>query len=759
MSNPTQFTPLDQQTIQKLLPKSAHPIRVFLLSFLGMGMLFTIIGVAVFAYFFIFKELPSPYTLKDYKAIALSTHIFDRHGKLLYEVYGDQNRTPIKLKGMPTYISNATIAIEDKDFRKHSGVSLFSGVLRAVRDMIKTRSTQGGSTLTQQLVKNALLTPERTIQRKLKEIVLATWVEKIFSKDEILEMYLNQVPYGGSAYGIEEASKIYFNKHSKDLTIAEAAMLAGLPQAPSLYSPYTNPDGAISRRNVVLQKMQEQGFITKQQQIEAQNTIIDVNPPKVNIKAPHFVMQVKKVLENTYGTEAIEKGGYKITTTLDLDIQEETEKIVKEEVDKIRNLNVSNGAALVTRPPTGEVLAMVGSVDYFASPSGTFNVTTTENRQPGSTIKPINYAIGIDRKIVTAATVFLDIPTCFSAPGQPKGYCPVNYDGKFHGPTGLRYALANSYNIPAVKMLAYNRLEPFIASASAFGITTLKDPSKYGLSLTLGGGEIPMTEMAQAFSSFPNRGRAKKLNYVLKIEDKMGNTVETFEDPNFVQNVKKPIKSPNYFAMTGSKVISEDTAFIISHILQDNGARTGAFGATSGLVIPKKTVSVKTGTTDDKRDNWAIGYTPNFMVSTWVGNNDNSPMNQAIASGVTGATPIWNRIMILALKDQPDLPPVKTANVVGAQVCGDTGAVAGKNPDGTANCSTHFEYLIKGTDRIRIGGIFKETVPVTKDTDKLTAPNDPNMDMKEKTVIRDMFSTYCVDCNHDKDPYQTIVLR
>jgi len=712
--------------------------------------IFLLVSFGVGTYLFIFKDLPNPNNLKNYQTVPLSSHIFDRNGKLLYEIYREQNRTPIKLSNLPKYVYQSAIAIEDKDFYKHKGISLFSGILRAVKDMIINKSLQGGSTITQQLVKSALLTPERTIQRKIKEIILAIWTEKIFTKDQILEMYLNQVPYGGSSYGIEEASKTYFGKSAKDLTLDEAALLSGLPQAPSYYSPYVNPDMAVRRRNEVIKKMKEQGYIDEKARVKAQKSKLVVIPLKSTIRAPHFVFYVKSQLENTYGIKSIEEGGYKITTTLDLNIQEEAEKILREELDKIKSLNVSNGAILITRPPTGEILAMVGSVDYFASPSGAFNVTTAL-RQPGSSIKPLNYAVGIERQLVTPATVFLDVQTCFSPAGQPKAYCPVNYDGQFHGPVQLRFALGNSFNIPAVKMLAINGVESFIASASAYGISSFKDPRGYGLALTLGGGETRMVEMNQAFSIFPNRGKSIKLGHLLKVVDKFGKTVYEFKDGNFIANVKQPLKYPNFLKIKGEKLISDETSFLISHILLDNNARSAMFGSSSYLNIPKHAVSVKTGTTDDKKDNWTIGYTPNFLTTVWVGNNDNTPMNPYLTSGVTGAAPIWNRVMTYILDQQPDLWPIKTDTIVGRQVCQVNGQIANKNPDGTDSCASRFEYFIKGTENKQIIEK-KDLVPVNKDTDKMAKVDESNVEMKEKTILKDQFSTYCIDCAHDPIP-------
>lgn len=714
---------------------------------------------SIFAYFYIFKDLPDPRGLRNYGVIPLSSQIYDRNGKLLYEVFSDENRTPVKLKKLPIYVPQATIAIEDTNFYKHGGISLFGGILRAIKDTyILGKGTQGGSTITQQLIKSALLTPERTIRRKIREAILAIQVEQILSKDEILELYLNQVPYGGVTYGIQEASRNYFDKNAEDLKLEEAALLAGLPVAPSTYNPYTNFEGAKKRQLEVLERMKDLGYITEDQRVQAAKAELVIRPQDNEIKAPHFIFYVRSILEKEYGKDLIEKGGLKIYTTLDEDIQASAEAIVKDEVQDLRKLKISNGAALITRPATGEILGMVGSADFFATGSGTFNVTTAL-RQPGSSIKPLNYAVGIDRKIVTAASVFNDGPTCFSAPGQPKQYCPRNYDGSFHGPTQLRYSLANSLNIPAVKMLALNTVEDFVASAEAFGITTFKDPKRYGLSLTLGGGEIRMTEMAQAFSAFANEGIPRKLNAILRIEDKHGKVLYEYKDPNIVRDVHSRLDYPNFLSINGKRAISKETAFIISHILSDNGARAMAFGTGSFLNIKSKTVSVKTGTTNDLRDNWTIGYTPNFLVVTWVGNNDNSRMSY-VASGVTGASPIWNKIMTALLQDQTDLKPRMPDGVHGVNVCTVSGAIPGTNSalEGEGGCQTRFEYVIKGTENIGSADIKKEQVPINRDTGVMTKPDDPAMEMREQTLIWDGLSNYCLDCVHENEPNVNITI-
>ena len=614
-------------------PKFPFPKFILNISFLKLryflsGVLVTLIIVFLGQTYYFVRQLPSPMTIGKVN-YPLSTHIYDRNGKLLYEVYRSQNRTPISLSKLPLYVTQATIAIEDKNFYRHSGVALFSGILRAVKENVLNKKMQGGSTITQQLVKSALLTPERTITRKIKEIILALWAEKIYTKDKILEMYLNQVPYGGSSYGIEEASKTYLGKSANNLTLDESALLAGLPQAPSIYSPYNNPEAALRRRNEVLQAMKDQGYINEKSKIKSQKSKLEVLPPKTSIRAPHFVFYTKSILEDMYGISTVEEGGLKVTTTLDIDIQEEAEKILQEELEKINYLNVTNGAILVTRPSTGEILAMVGSKNYFSETNGAFNVTTAL-RQPGSSIKPIMYSLALE-KGYTAASIIDDSPVVFNIFGS-ESYRPVNYDGKFHGKIPLRLALANSYNIPAVKVLEKVGVSDFIDFAKKLGIDTWIDKGRYGLSLTLGGGEVTMLDMAQSFGVLANNGYKLPVNSYLKIESNEG----------------KKLKEIIPFKI---KEVNSGITYIISDILSDNFARQYAFGPGSTLEIPGYKVAVKTGTTDDKKDNWTIGYTPDFLVAVWVGNNDNTPMNPYLTSGITGASPIWNRVMSYLLKN------------------------------------------------------------------------------------------------------------
>ncbi len=581
-------------------------------------------------YVYIFYEsLPDP---RDIGRVnySLTTHVFDRNGKKLFDFYKDQNRTPVSINDLPKYVFQSSIAIEDKNFYSHIGVAPISGVARALRDwIIKKNGVQGGSTITQQLVKTSLLTPERTIVRKVKEVILALKTERIYTKDKILEMYLNQVPYGGAVYGIEEASMKYFEKHAKELTLAEAALLAGLPQAPSDYSPFTNTKAAIVRRNQVLMAMLEQKYITRSQYVISSREVPKLSQNRIEINAPHFVFYTKKYLETNLDMQGIESNGYRIETSLDLEVQKKVEQILQEELQKIQYLNVTNGAVLVTKPATGEVIAMVGSKNFFAGQSGEFNVTTGL-RQPGSSIKPILYALAMD-KGVTPATVIDDSPTVYRI-GPTEVYRPVNYDGRFHGRVTVRYALANSYNIPAVKLMDKVGVVDFIEFAKDAGIDTWDDPSNYGLSLALGGGEVTMVDMAESYSMLANYGRRTNANPILNVIDKSG---ELYKRADIVSE----------------EVIPSETAYIISDILSDNSARVAAFGPRSSLEIPGYKVAVKTGTTDEKRDNWTIGYTPDYLVVVWVGNNDHTPMNPYLTSGVTGAAPIWNRVITYLLTE------------------------------------------------------------------------------------------------------------
>ena len=707
---------------------------------LSISILILTLFLASTSFFYIFKDLPSPTQLSSGE-FPVSTQIFDRHGQLLYEIYAEQDRTPIKLSELPEHVKQATIAIEDKDFYHHKGFA-YRGIIRATYNTLVKKDLQGGSTITQQLIKTALLTPERTIQRKIREALLAWTAEIIYSKDEILEMYLNHVPYGGTAYGIEQAAQRYFGKHAKDLNLAEAALLAGLPQAPTRFSPFgAHPELTKERQKQVLTRMVEDHYIDEAEKQTAEQVELKFASQRTDIQAPHFVMYIRDLLVEKYGQRQVEQGGLRVTTSLDLDLQNKAQASLSAEIKRLEKLNVTNGAALVTKPKTGEILAMIGSKDYFDTDNdGNVNLTI-RLRQPGSSIKPLNYVTALLQGY-TAATMFLDIPTCFQVENQPL-YCPRNYDNSFHGSVSMRQALANSYNIPAVKMLALNGVESMIATASAMGISTWTDPSRYGLSLTLGGGEVKMTDMALAFGVFANQGRRVNLTPLLKIVDYQGKVLEEYQ--------------PTEHPPVGERVLPPEVTFIISDILADNNARAPAFGSQSSLVIPNKTVSVKTGTTDNLRDNWTIGYTPSFLTAVWVGNNDNSPMNQWLVSGITGAAPIWNDIMSAVLVNQPEEKFKKPDNLINQSACYFPPPSTDETQE-TPTCQGQTEYFIQGTEGKTFGSIQKKGTWIYRDTGRPPEEGQTdNLELQEKLIASDMFTVdYCLDCNHENEPPRVI---
>ncbi len=626
------------------LPEFSFPKLKFSIFSFIVGVLFTLIFILIpYNLYVLVKSLPNPKLLTQ-NNYPVTTKIYDRNGILLYEVFSEQDRTPVKLENIPKQVIDATLTIEDREFYHHAGFSV-KGILRSVKSALVDKKIQGGSTITQQLIKSTLLTPEQTISRKTKEIILAFWAERIYSKDEILEMYLNQVPYGGTAWGIQAAAKTYFGKDVSQLTLAQSALLAGLPAAPTYYSPFgARPNLSEDRRKQVISAMLESGKISKAQANEAVAEKISYTPRITNIKAPHFVMYVKELLEAKYGIRKVEQGGLRVITSLDSKLQEETQDIVERNIENLTNLRVGNGAALVTNPKTGEILAYVGSKNYFnEEDDGNVNIITSL-QQPGSSIKVVTYAAALENGF-TAASIIDDSPVSYSIAGQTS-YVPVNYDNRFHGKVSLRKALGNSYNVPAVKVLSQIGLGKMISYGQNLGIESWTDPNKYGLSLTLGGGEITMLDMARVYQTLADGGRSRKLTPILRVVNYEGVELES-------------VKSSS-----GKQVLKPETAYILSSILSDNTARSDAFGPNSQLVIPNRTVAVKTGTSNDKRDNWTIGYTPSYTVTVWVGNNDNSPMHPSLTSGITGATPIWNEIIKHLLADKSDEPFTKPKNIV-----------------------------------------------------------------------------------------------
>lgn len=650
---------------KKKRSKKTKPIRIFPLPFaqkikyFTIGFFFSLVFIFIPLLFIIFiDELPNPKTL-NFQQAPLTTKIYDRNEVLLYQIYASQNRTLVPLSSIPKQLQNATIAIEDKNFYNNKGFDI-SAIARAIIANLSGEPLQGGSTITQQLIKSTLLTPEVTIRRKVKEIILAFWAERIYTKGQILEMYFNQVPYGGTAWGVETAANIYFGKSVTDLTLAENAFLAGLPRAPSLYSPYGEDSGLWKKRQKeVLARMEELNYINSKERKKAEKEKLEFLAPTTAIKAPHFVMHIKDLLVKKYGLTMVEKKGLKVITSLDINLQKMTQKVVAEEVQKNEYLNLTNGAALITNPERGDILAMVGSIGYSHPQFGSFNVSTSL-RQPGSSIKVVTYSAALLSGF-TAATLIEDSPITYNIPGS-KPYSPVNYDGKFHGTLTLRNAFANSINVVAVKVLDKVGIEKFIDLGKKMGITTWKNPDQYGLAITLGAAEVKMTDMTKVYGVFANGGKSADINPILKVEDAFGNVLE---EKNEIEK---------------KEVIDPGIAFIISNILADNNARAMEFGANSPLYIPNHTVSVKTGTSDNKRDNWTIGFTKNYVVAVWVGNNDNSPMSPYLASGITGAAPIWNRIMNNLLSDKRDEKPTKPENVI------------------EKKCLGRIEYFLVGTE-------------------------------------------------------------
>lgn len=644
--------------------KKIKLIKIFPLP-IGVKIKYFTLGV-FFSFIFIFspllvltflEELPSPRQLSFHQA-PLTTKIYDRNKTLLYQIYASQNRTLVPLSDIPEYLKKATIAIEDKNFYSNSGFDLSAIIRSAIRNL-SGQPLQGGSTITQQLIKSTLLSPEISIKRKVKEIILSFWAERIYTKDQVLEMYFNQVPYGGTAWGVEAASEVYFNKKANDLDLAQSAFLAGLTRAPTIYSPYDESPGLWKKRQEeVLTKMEELKYISSGEKDEALKEELVFSAPQTPIHAPHFVMYVKGLLVKKYGLGMVEKGGLNVITSLDLKTEDLAEKIVSEEVDKDIYYNLTNGAALVTNPKNGDILVMVGSKDYSNPNGGNFNVTTAL-RQPGSSIKVVTYAAALSFGM-TAATLIDDSPITYSSPGSSP-YSPVNYDGKFHGFITMRSALANSINVPAVKTLNKIGVPTMVSLAKKMGITTWGEPNQYGLSITLGAADVKMTDLATVYGVLANNGERVDLNPIIKITDAWGNVLEE----------KKSIQN--------KKVIDGGIAFILTNILYDNNARSMEFGINSPLDIKSRKVAVKTGTSNNIRDNWTIGYTPSILVAVWVGNNDNSPMS-GIASGITGAAPIWNKIMTNLLVNTAARSETIPYDVV-------------KKP-----CLGRDEYFIKGTE-------------------------------------------------------------
>lgn len=609
------------------------------LVFLGIASLIVIL-VGVFVIWIATMQIPTPESFVD-RRITNATKIYDRTGEVvLYDVFEGMKRTTVPADAIDEKIKQAIIAIEDKDFYQHRGIVPRSIIRAVASQFIPTIKQSGGSTITQQLVKNTLLTQERSVVRKIKEWVLAVKIERIMTKDEILTAYLNEAPYGGTIYGVEEASKAFFGKSAVDVTLAEAAYLAAIPNLPTYYSPYgRNRENLNARKNLILRSMHDQGIITESEYSTARNETVEFKPRSDTAsKAIHFVEYVRSYLEQKYGRDAVMYNGLQVITTLDWDIQQVAEQSIRDNAERNeRDWGATNSAAVAIDPKTGHILAMVGSRNYSDREiDGAFNVATA-NRQPGSSFKPIVYARGFEKGF-QPETVLFDIPTQFG-PCDPLSrsmespcYAPGNFDGQFKGPVSLLDALGQSRNIPAVKMLSLIGLGDALTTAKKLGLTTMdRNADRYGLTLVLGGGEVTLLDMTSVYGVFANEGTRNPHTPIIEVRDANGTILESFRPrPETVMDVNATRK--------------------ISYVLSNNQARTPLLGANSFMYFGEnRPVAAKTGTTSDNKDAWVVGYSPSVAVGVWTGNNDNIPMRRG--SSISG--PAWRAIMDAAMKKVP----------------------------------------------------------------------------------------------------------
>jgi len=624
-------------TIKKIAPvrhkrkRKKHIVRTLFFIFLFFFLVGTIGFFGMIGWFS--RDLPSPDKLLN-RSIPLSTKIYDRTGEhLLYEVHGAQQRSLVSIRDIPESLKKAVITAEDKGFYTHKGFDI-RGILRSiVIDVVSRKKAQGGSTITQQFIKNSLLTSRKTFVRKIQELVLAYQLEKQFNKDQILQMYFNEIPYGSTAYGVQAASKMYFGKNVQDLTLAESAYLAALPKAPTYYSPWgSHKDELDKRKDKILSDMTDEEYISEEEAKAAQEEKVKFKSPGQGIEAPHFVMYIKELLADAYGEKRVEEGGLKVITTLDYDKQKFAEQTIQKQGEKNTAMDASNAALFSLNAKTGEILAMVGSKDYANEEiDGNVNVVM-RRRQPGSSFKPITYAAAF-QKGYTPDTILFDLVTNFDTTGT-KAYTPRNYNGKEYGPVTLHKALAGSLNIPAVKLLYLAGVPYVIEFAHTLGYTSLTDPDRYGLSLVLGGAEVTLFEHTAAFTAFAQEGKRVTPVALLRVEDEKNNILQEFKEP------------------TTQDVFDPEIARNISAILSDQKSREFIFGAHNYLILADRPAAVKTGTTNDNRDAWTIGYTPSLVTGVWVGNNNNTPMKKG-ADGSKVTAPIWNEFMTYALKDTP----------------------------------------------------------------------------------------------------------
>lgn len=638
--------------------------------------------IPIFTYLYFAKDLTSKESIMNRNNTGFI--LTDRNDKPFFAFYEAYEKEFIPLSKIPKHTQQAVIAIEDREFYTHPGFSI-RGIARSVVADIKNQEiVSGGSTITQQLVKNALLNPQRSFLRKYQEIVLAQEIERRFDKNEILEMYLNSVYFGEGAFGIQEAAQRYFSKNATDLTLAESTILAGVLPSPARYSPLNGQgDKAAQRQKLVLNAMVKEGYISQNQMDQVLSEKITLKPQKddVNSLAPHFAIMVRDELIKRYGEEYISRSGFRVKTSIDLELQEYAESVVSQQVATLERNRVTNGAAVVMNPKNGEILAFVGSKDWSDESFGKVNIPLSL-RQPGSSFKPIVYAAAMEKKIITAATPLKDQPTTYRFDGQE--YKPENYDKKFRGTVLVRRSLANSLNVTSVEIMNKVGVNASIEFANRLGISTLKNPSNYGLSLVLGAGEVKLIELTNAYSVFANTGIKNTPTSILEIQDKTKSSIYKY--------------IPNQ-----EKVLEPEFAFIISSILSDNNARAEVFG--NALTISRP-AAVKTGTTENYRDAWTVGYTPSVTVGVWVGNNDGKPMDNI--AGSLGAAPIWRLLMERAVRGTPVEQFRAPSTVVQRAVCQSNGLLTREATSSAVN-----EYFLRGTEPTQYCSLPVQPTPST----------------------------------------------
>ncbi|MBV8716811.1 MAG: PBP1A family penicillin-binding protein [Chloroflexi bacterium] len=666
------------------------------------------------------RDLPDPGTLA-HRQLFQTARIFDRNGKLLQEINDPEGgrRTLVTLDQIPKIAQQATIAAEDASFYDNPGFDVRAVVRAAYQWALNGEPVSGASTITQQLVKNTLLGPEQTAERKIKEAFLAMELTRRYSKDQILEMYMNEIPYGNRAYGIEAAAETYFGKPAKDLTLPEASLLAGLPQAPSFYDPYTNLPAAKERQAYVLDQMVKTGAITSQQRDEAAAAPLNFVPQSQQTaqEAPHFVTYVLQQVEQQFGTEAVYREGLQITTSLDLDLQHLAEQSASAHIADIRARKATNAALVAIQPSSGQIQAMLGSVNFNdASIDGQVNVALAL-RQPGSTLKPFTYITAF-AKGWNPATMLWDIPTTF-----PGGYKPNDFDNKFPGPMPVRDALAQSRNIPAVEALQFVTVPEMIATAHRFGIEDLREPDRYGLSVTLGGGEVKLLDLTYAYTVFANGGQQIGVGVPA---DQREDGFRQF-DPVSILKVTDSSGKVLYDNKQGSAQVADPRlVYQVTSILSDDRARQPTYGANSPLVLANRQAAVKTGTTDAFRDSWVVGYTPDLVTGVWVGNSDGSPMNDVL--GVAGAGQIWHSFMAGALADTPASEFKPPQGVQQADVC----ALSGMLPTEACRENTlpihgiRRDWFVPGINMPSQADTWSQQVSVCKVNGKLVTPLVPD---------------------------------